>query len=311
MIKVIAVVGATATGKSGLSVRLAEALDGEIISGDSAQVYRGMDIGTAKISPKEQRGIPHHLIDVLDIGEPFSAGLFAELGTAAARDIHSRGKVPIIAGGTGLYVDAMTGKNRLSPTADSDPAVRKQLMEKAQREGAAALHAYLASLDPASAAEIHPNNVKRVARAIEIFLVTGKTKTELVSAPVEEGPFKRCLILLDCPDRQVLYDRIDRRVEEMLGQGLEEEAHRLWLLGLEGTPTASAAIGYKELFPYFRGEVSLEECVAAIKQATRNYAKRQITYFKRMEGAYPIDISLGGDRVLQLAKERCAEFLRS
>ncbi len=310
MIKVIAVVGATATGKSGLAVNLAKALNGEVISGDSAQVYRGMDIGTAKISPEEQEGVPHHLIDILDIDTAFSAGVFAELGTAAAEDIVSRGKLPVIAGGTGLYVDAMTGANRLSPTADSDPAVRQQLMDKAAAEGAESLHAYLASIDPQAAAEIHPNNVKRVARAIEIFLVTGKTKTELNAQPAAQGRFSRCLILLDCPDRGALYSRIDKRVDLMMEQGLEQEAYHLWKQGLGDTPTASAAIGYKELFPYFRGQISLYQAVEDIKQATRNYAKRQITYFKRMEGAYPIDISLGKEEVFRLALQRSTQFLQ-
>ena len=311
MIKVIAVVGATATGKSGLAVSLAKALDGEVISGDSAQVYRGMDIGTAKIKPEEQDGVPHHLIDILDTDTAFSAGVFAELGTAAAEDIVSRGKLPIIAGGTGLYVDAMTGVNRLSPTADSDPAVRQQLMDKAAAEGAEALHAYLKSIDPQAAADIHPNNVKRVARAIEIFLVTGKTKTELNAQPAEQGRFSRCLIMLDCPDRATLYSRIDARVDIMMEQGLEQEAYSLWNQGLEYAPTASAAIGYKELFPYFRGDISLERAVEDIKQATRNYAKRQITYFKRMKGAYPIDISLGKEEVFRLALQHAKQFLQN
>lgn len=309
MMKIIAVVGATATGKSGLSVKLAKALGGEIISGDSAQVYRGMDIGTAKIRPDETEGIPHHLIDILDIEDPFSAGLFAELGAKAAEGIVSRGKLPIIAGGTGLYVDALTGKSRLSPTADSDPAVRNELMEKARIEGAQSLHAYLASIDPAAASEIHPNNVKRVARAIEIFLVTGKTKTELNGAYTAESPYDRLLLLLDCPDRELLYDRIEERVDVMLEEGLEAEAYSLWQRGLGNTPTASAAIGYKELFPYFEGKISFADAVAQIKQATRNYAKRQITYFKRMEGAYPIDIRQGKDAVYKAALDKCLEFL--
>jgi len=149
-----------------------------------------------------------------------------------------------------------------------------------------------------------------VARAIEIFLVTGKTKTELNAQPVAQSRFSRCLILLDCPDRGALYSRIDKRVDLMMEQGLEQEAYRLWKQGLGDTPTASAAIGYKELFPYFRGEVSLDKAVEDIKQATRNYAKRQITYFKRMEGAYPIDISLGKEEVFRLAMQRSTQFLQ-
>lgn len=311
MIKVVCVVGATATGKSALAVRLAKAFDGEIISGDSAQVYRGMDIGTAKVTREEMEGVPHHLIDLLDINEGFSAGLFAELGRERARDIAAGGRLPIIAGGTGLYVDAMTGPALLSPTADSDPAVRAELMAKAEREGAEALHAYLGSIDPAAAAEIHPNNVKRVARAIEIYLVTGKTKTEHSATPRAQSEFSRGLILLEHPDRAELYRRIDRRVDLMMETGLLSEARRLWEMGLAHTPTASAAIGYKEFFPYFEGAASLESAVEKVKQASRNYAKRQITYFKRMTDAFPIDLSLGKEAVFERAREYVRAFLES
>ncbi len=307
-IKLIAVAGATATGKSALAVRLAAALGGEVISGDSAQVYRGMDIGTAKVSTDEMCGIPHHLIDLLDIESPFSAGSFAYLAGAAAKDIAARGKVPVIAGGTGLYIDALTGEKSLSETADSDPTVRAQLMQKAETEGAAALHAYLAAIDPEAAMQIHPNNVKRVARAIEIYLVTGKTKTALIAENKVQSEYERCLILLDSPDRQWLYDRINLRVDEMFAMGLEAEAYCLWQMGLENTPTAGQAIGYKELFPYFRGEIGLDTAKEAIKQATRNYAKRQVTYFKRMQGAFVLDCTESKDLVFEKALKHCQDF---
>lgn len=311
MIKLIAVAGPTATGKSALAIKLAKALDGEVISGDSAQVYRGMDIGTAKASKEEMEGIPHHLIDILDINEPFSAGSFAAMGADIAEDIHSRGKVPIIAGGTGLYIDALTGQTMLSETADSNDTVRASLMAKAESEGALSLHAYLASIDPEAAAEIHPNNVKRVARAIEIYLVTGKTKTELNREKRTQNRFNRCLILLECPDRELLYDRINRRVDLMMGMGLLEEAHRLWEQGLEDTPTAGQAIGYKEFFPYFMGYCTLEQSVEAVKQATRNYAKRQITYFKRMENPWVLDCTLPKDVLLERAYSLARDFLKN
>lgn len=311
MIKVVCVVGATATGKSALAVSLAKAFDGEVISGDSAQVYRGMDVGTAKVTAEEMEGVPHHLIDVLDIDKPFSAGLFAQWGGEAARDIVTRGRLPIVAGGTGMYVDALTGPRLLSPTADSDPSVRAELMAKAEREGAEALHAYLGSIDPAAAAEIHPNNVKRVARAIEIYLVTGKTKTEHSACSVTQSEFSRALILLDDPDRESLYGRIDRRVDLMMEAGLLSEARRLWENGLGDTPTASAAIGYKEFFPYFEGCTSLESAVDKVKQASRNYAKRQITYFKRMKDAYAIDLSLGREAVFEKARDYVKAFLEN
>lgn len=311
MIKLIAVAGPTATGKTALSVKLAKALGGEIISGDSTQVYRGMDIGTAKVSREEMDGVPHHLIDILDIESPFSAGSFASLAGKVAEDIASRGKLPIIAGGTGLYIDALTGATVLSETADSNSAVREQLMQKAAAEGADALHAYLQAIDPVAAAEIHPNNVKRVARAIEIYLVTGKTKTQLNSEKRVQTRFSRGLILLTAPDRDWLYSRINARVDIMLSEGLEAEAYRLWQQGLENTPTAGQAIGYKEFFPYFRGEYSFDTAVEAIKQATRNYAKRQITYFKRMEGAYCIDCTGHADLVFEKALVWAKEFLNN
>lgn len=310
MIKLIAVAGPTATGKSALAVKLAKALNGEVISGDSAQVYRGMDVGTAKATAEEMEGVAHHLIDILDINEPFSAGSFADIGAKTAEDIHRRGKVPIIAGGTGLYIDALTGQTMLSETEDSNPAVREELMAKAESEGALSLHAYLAAIDPDAAAEIHPNNVKRVARAIEIYLVTGKTKTELNKEKRKQSRFKRCLILLDSPDRELLYQRINKRVDAMMEQGLLEEARRLWKRGLGDTPTAGQAIGYKEFFPYFLGLCSLEDAVETVKKATRNYAKRQVTYFKRMEGAFVLDCTAPKEQVFEAALEYARDFLK-
>ncbi len=308
MTKIIAVVGATASGKSALGIRLAKALEGEIVSCDSAQVYRGMDIGTAKVTAEERAAVPHHLIDVADITEQFSAGSFSELASAAVDDIAARGKVPLLVGGTGLYVDALTAGN-LKNEADSDPRVRAELMQKAADEGAEALHAYLKSIDPKSAAEIHPNNVKRVARALEIFLVTGKTKTEL-NAVAPTPRYERLLLILDTPDRAAIYERIDRRVDEMLAAGLLDEAERLWKSGLADTPTASQSIGYKELFPYFNGLVNLDSAVEKIKQATRNYAKRQLTYFRRMQGGHYIDCTGGAEAVYQAALALCRDFLK-
>ncbi len=307
MTKIIAVVGATASGKSALGIRLAKELDGEIVSCDSAQVYRGMDIGTAKVTAEERLAAVHHLIDVADINEPFSAGRFAAMASDTVENIAARGKIPLLVGGTGLYVDAVTTGN-LDNEADSNPAVRAELLRKAESEGAEALHTYLASVDPQSAAEIHPNNIKRVARALEIFLVTGKTKTEL-NAIAPPQRFDRLLLILDTPDRSALYARIDRRVDEMMEAGLTDEARRLWEAGLAKTPTASQSIGYKELFPYFEGLVSLDEAVDKIKQATRNYAKRQLTYFRRMKGGHYIDCSNGADAVFEAAMALCRSFL--
>lgn len=309
MIKLIAVVGATATGKSLLAVRLARALNGEVISGDSAQVYRGMDIGTAKITAGEMCGVPHHLIDIADIESPFSAGSFAALAGDKAEEISARGRVPVIAGGTGLYVDALTAGRAFAEVAGSDPAVREELLRQAREKGALSLHSRLAAVDPEAAGAIHPNNVKRVARALEIYMVTGRTKTSLIAESAAQNRFRRCLLLLDLADRSLLYERINARVDKMFEAGLEEEARGLWLRGLENTPTASQAIGYKELFPYFKGLIGLDEAKERIKQATRNYAKRQITYFKRMEGAHTLDCAEGADAVYEKALGICRGFL--
>ena len=182
-------------------------------------------------------------------------------------------------------------------------------MRKAESEGAEALHAYLAAIDPESAALIHPNNVKRVARALEIYLVTGKTKSSLAREKTQQSRFKRCLIVLEASDRDALYSRINARVDAMMAAGLEEEARGLWKRGLTDTPTASQAIGYKELFPYFEGRESLETAVENIKQATRNYAKRQITYFRRMDDAFRIDCTNPETDVFAEALRRCRDFL--
>ena len=295
------IIGATASGKSSLALKLAKAFNGELISGDSMQIYRGMDIGTAKPTEKEREDVKHHLVDIADIDEAFSAGRFVELATEAAKEIHSRGKMPIIVGGTGLYIDLLTGQGGFSD-AQSDERIRNALEDKVKNEGANALHDYLRILDPDEAEKIHPNNVKRVMRAVEIFLITGKTKTELNAEFKGESQFDRTLIYLEYKDREHLYERINKRVDLMIEEGLVEEAKSLWLKGLKFTKTASQAIGYKELFPYFEGELSLETAIEDLKKYTRNYAKRQITYFKRLEDKHSIICdSLNGDQIFDAA----------
>lgn len=281
------IIGATASGKSSLALKLAEKYKAELISGDSMQIYRGMDIGTAKPSAEEQKAVKHHLIDIAEIDEPFSAGLFVEHASKAAQEIYSRGKMPILVGGTGLYIDLLTGDGGFSD-AQSDERIRQSLETKVNNEGANALHDYLKILDPDEAEKIHPNNVKRVMRAVEIFLITGKTKTQLNAECKVDNPFDRTLICLEYKDREVLYERINKRVDIMVEDGLVQEARMLWERGLKLTKTASQAIGYKELFPYFEGFISLEQAVCELKKSTRNYAKRQITYFKRLEDRHSI-----------------------
>ena len=290
-ISVIAVTGATATGKSELAMRLAALLGGEIISGDSMQIYKGMDIGTAKPTPAERAAVKHHLIDIAEIDESFSVAAVIEKAGAAARDIAARGRTPIIAGGTGLYIDLLISGRVLTATGSAE-RLRAQLFERAEREGAYALHRQLEAIDPDSARAIHPNNIKRVVRAIEIYTTTGFTKTRQDELSRQsESAFNCTHIHLAYSDRQLLYDRINARVDRMLEAGLENEVSALYSRGLAETVTASQAIGYKEFFPYFEGKADLAVVTDEIKKNTRNYAKRQTTYFNRMEKRVEIDIS--------------------
>lgn len=290
-IPVYAVVGPTAAGKSAYAVRLAKQLGGEIVSGDSMQLYRGMDIGTAKATAEEQDGVPHHLLDIADISEPFSAGRFLSLASDAIRDIHARGKVPIVCGGTGLYVELLLTGRRLTETS-ADPALREELFRIAKEQGVMALHERLRKSDPAAADAIHPNNVKRVVRAIEICETSGVTKSEADKRSNEgENPFLPTIIRLTCPDRASLYERINRRVAQMFARGLEDEVRALCARGLRQTPTASQAIGYKEFYPYLDGLRSLDEVREEICLNTRRYAKRQETWFSHMQVDETIEVS--------------------
>lgn len=272
-IKMICVVGATASGKTALGVALAKRLNGEIISADSMQVYRHMPIATAAASADEQQGIPHHLLAFLEPDEPFSVAEFVRLARAEAQDIHARGKQPIVVGGTGLFIDSLV-QNLTFSDVGADETLRAQLGEKTTD----ALYSELQQLDPLAAADIHKNNRKRVIRALELhYGGVGKT-VQNEQSHREESPFDALYIQIDYRDRAKLYDRINRRVDRMLTAGLEEEARRL--LPLTGT-TARQAIGHKELAPYIKGEITLEEAVDNLKRETRHYAKRQLTWFRR------------------------------
>lgn len=280
--KVVAVVGPTASGKTALAVALAKHFAGEVISCDSMQLYRDMDIGTAKPTKEEMDGVPHHLLDILAPDEPFSCAEYAALAAKTADGLLARGVLPIFCGGTGLYLDGVLRGGNSYEKTETDADYRASLETLAQREGAGAVHALLAAVDPAAAEATHPNNVKRVIRALEIYHTTGLTKTELDRRSREVPPRYDALILgIRFPDAEVLYGRIDARVDEMMRLGLCEECRRLWEAGVfERSKTAAQAIGYKELFPYLRGEASLESCVDTLKQATRHYAKRQMTWFR-------------------------------
>ncbi len=280
--RILAVVGCTASGKTALAVELALRLGGEIVSCDSMQIYCEMDIGTAKPDEAERRGVVHHLMDFVDPCDPrgYSCADYVRDARAAVEDILGRGKLPILCGGTGLYLDAFLRGGSFEVT-DTDPALREELMELARRDGAEALHAVLRELDPEAAEAIHPNNVKRVARAIEICRTTGKTKTALDRASrAVDSPYDALVVGLNYTNRDLLYGRINRRVDMMLSMGLVEETRRLRDMGVfRVCPTAAQAIGYKELIPYLDGVSTLEACAEVLKMATRRYAKRQLTWF--------------------------------
>lgn len=273
--KIICVVGATASGKTDLAVKLAKAVDGEIISADSMQVYKNMPIATAVATKEEQDGVPHHLVEFLDTDQTFSVADFVERAKVLIDEITARGRVPIVAGGTGLFVDSLV-KNISFSQVGSNAEIRNGLAEKSNEE----LFEKLLELDPKSAEDIHPNNRKRVIRALELCM-SGTSKTEQnENSMLIDSPYDALYIGIGYQDRQKLYDRINKRVDLMLDAGLENEARQM--LGKQGL-TARQAIGHKELQPYIDGNITLDEAVEGLKRETRRYAKRQLTWFRRNE----------------------------
>ncbi|MBE6880764.1 MAG: tRNA (adenosine(37)-N6)-dimethylallyltransferase MiaA [Ruminococcaceae bacterium] len=277
---VIVICGPTASGKTALSVELAKEFDAEIISADSMQIYKGMDIATAKPSIEERQGIPHHIMDFLDPAESFSVADYVKLAHEKIKDIASRGKIPMIVGGTGLYISSLINNIRFEES-ECDYAYREELRLLAQEKGNSYLLDMLREIDPATAATLHENNQARVIRALEVYRTTGKTMSQTQEeSRTEPSPYEPCMIALDY-DREQLYDRINKRVDIMLDMGLIEEAKNFFSKG--DLPTAAQAIGYKELLPYLKGEKELSECVEHLKQETRKYAKRQLTWFRKDE----------------------------
>ncbi len=293
-IKIAAVTGPTASGKTALAIELAMRLNGEIISCDSMQIYRGMDIGTAKPTKEELSQVPHHLIDILPADAPYSCSDYVKDAERAVEDIVSRGKLPIFCGGTGLYLDRFL-KGGNDDSAACDEALRRELWSFYEEKGADALYERLLELDPEAAEAIHKNNVKRVIRAIEICLVTGEKKSDIDRKNSEVvDKYDHRVITLAFENRELLYKRIEMRVDQMIGEGLVEETKRLMAEGVfERSVTAAQAIGYKELFPYLRGEESLEACVDELKAATRRYAKRQVTWFSGKDYAHKVFVDDG------------------
>ena len=280
MDRIICVVGPTASGKTKLAVHLAKAYDGEVVSCDSMQIYKHMDIGTAKPTPEEMEGVRHHLIDIIEPGEDFSVGKYVQLADACVQDILSRGKTAVIAGGTGLYVDSLISGRTFAPVPQTG---KREALEARMREaGGEAMLEALRAVDPEAAQRLHPADEKRIIRALEVYEETGKTITqhnlETQAIPPRYQPV---WLGLDYADRAVLYRRIDLRVDLMLQAGLLDEIRALLAIGVSPAATAMQAIGYKEFFGALDGSCTLEKAAALCKQRSRNYAKRQLTWFRR------------------------------
>ena len=276
----IILTGPTAVGKTAASIGLAKAVEGEIISADSMQVYRGMDIGSAKISRKEMDGVRHYLVDVLEPEEEFNVVKFQRLARQAAEEIYSRNKIPIVVGGTGFYIQALLYDIDFTEN-DGDISLRQELERTAEEKGPEYLHQLLQEVDPQAARDLHPNNIKRVIRALEFYRQTGQKISEHNRKErAKESPYRYAYFVLT-DDRARLYDRIDRRVDAMMEAGLLEEVRSLRDRGVKRTCTSMQGLGYKELYACLEGECSLDEAVRIIKRDTRHFAKRQLTWFRR------------------------------
>lgn len=276
----IILTGPTAVGKTALSIGLAKAVGGEIISADSMQVYRGMDIGTAKIRPSEMQGVPHHLIDILDPREPFHVAAFQEYCNQCMAEIYGRGHIPILVGGTGFYIQAVLYQINFAQT-EQDETYRKHLQQVAESSGAETLHRQLAQVDPEAADQIHPNNVKRVIRALEYYRQTGtKISEHNAKEQQKSSPYHFRYYVLSLP-REILYERINQRVDQMRQKGLEEEVRGLSESGCTRDLISMQGLGYKEILQALDGEITMETAFDRIKQETRHFAKRQNTWFRR------------------------------
>ena len=278
----ICICGPTASGKTDLAVALAKRLDAEVVSCDSMQIYRGMDIGTAKPDAAEMDGVPHWLLDAAEPGEDFSVGRYVKLADAAIADVHARGKIAVVCGGTGLYMDSLIKGETFA--APSRPAQREYVEHIAEEKGVAYVYDMLKEADPETAEKLHLSDRKRIIRAMEVFLITGMPLSWHNEQSKKRPPkYEPAWIGLNFRDRNKLYARVDRRVDEMLEKGLEAEVRRLLEQGIDPKTTAMQAIGYKEMAAAIRGECSVKQAAERIKQASRNYAKRQLTWFRRNE----------------------------
>lgn len=309
--KMLILSGPTAVGKTDLSIALAKAVNGAIISADSMQVYKYMDIGTAKIKPEEMEGIPHYLVDCLDPGEEFNVVRFQQMAKKALSEIYSRGQFPILVGGTGFYIQALIKDIDFSINEnEGEKSIRKELEQYAAQYGPDALHKRLAQVDAASAATIHKNNVKRVIRALEYYMETGQKISEHNETQKrKESPYDfRYFVLTN--RRDVLYERIDQRIDQMLSDGLVKEVRSLKKMGYTKDMVSMQGLGYKEILSYLDGEMSLEEAVSILKRDTRHFAKRQLTWFRREKDVIWLDKSIYPDTrsLMKKIKEHCNWF---
>ncbi|MBE1441790.1 tRNA dimethylallyltransferase [Paenibacillus sp. OAS669] len=285
----LVLVGPTAVGKTKLSIRLASEYGAEIISGDSMQVYRGMDIGTAKVTPEEQMGVPHHLIDIHDPDYPFSVAEFQERSRKLITEIHDRGRLPFMVGGTGLYVESVCYDYQFSESG-SDEEYREEQRLYAEKHGNEALWERLREVDPETAERLHPNDQRRIIRALEVFHLTGERLSEQLKVQKKQSPYELCIIGLTM-DRALLYKRIEERIDLMLEQGLVEEVRRLRDQGYGIQHISMQGLGYKEILGYLEGAATLEEAVVQLKQDTRRFAKRQLSWFRHMKDIEWVDVS--------------------
>ncbi|MHB1419880.1 MAG: tRNA (adenosine(37)-N6)-dimethylallyltransferase MiaA [Bacillota bacterium] len=289
----IVIAGPTAVGKSGVAVELAALVGGEIISGDSMQVYRGMDVGTAKLTEEEKYSkdgqyIPHHMLDIIDLDQPFSVADFQTLARELIDEVHCRRKMPILVGGTGLYIQAIIDPYQFSPI-ETDWLLRAELKEEADKFGYENLHQRLKDVDPETAARLHPNDLRRIIRALEVYIKTGQTMTERQGSQNRQALYDLYMFGLSM-DRQELYRRIDERVDEMIRQGLLEEVRSLLDRGISPDSVAFQGLGYRQVVDYTAGKYSLEEAIRLIKRDTRRFAKRQYTWFRRDPRIMWIDV---------------------
>ncbi len=304
----LVILGPTAVGKTELSLSLAHEVKGEIISADSMQVYRGLDIGTAKVSPDERKEVPHHLIDIIEPDQEFSVADFQEMVDRLIPQICNRGRLPMMVGGTGLYIKAVV-EGFMLPEMETDRELRRKLRKKAREYGNKHVHQMLEEIDPELAAKLHPNDLRRIIRGIEIYHQTGQTKTYFKKKQEKESGRYRALKIGLLREREELYQRINQRVDKMIADGLIAEVKSLLAGKTELSKTARQALGYKEIIDFLNGEYDLEEAVRLIKRDTRHYAKKQLTWFKRDDDIHWLNCSeLSSAKIFTYTRELIRKF---